>query len=199
MKTAALIIGIEGWDKFTLPLIESIETHEPDCQIVVIDNASQEPYPRRPYIHRTERLCYAAAINRAASFAPDADWLIVLSNDVLCFGPFADVLADLPDTVVAGPELCRIQAWRFIMGWCVCIPRLVWEAVGGWDEKYIVSSWEDVDFSVSALEMGYNIRQTNTLPFVHLDQRQRLGLPEFQGTHEKNRAYFEKKHGVVYV
>lgn len=65
MKMAALIIGIDGWEKYTLPLVESLKRHEPDCRIVVVDNASATPYPAMGYVHRTERLCYSAAINRA--------------------------------------------------------------------------------------------------------------------------------------
>ena len=64
MRVAALIIGIDGWEKYTLPLVESLKLHEPDCQIVVIDNASETAYPAMGYVHRTDRLCYSAAIWR---------------------------------------------------------------------------------------------------------------------------------------
>lgn len=191
--TAALIIGIDGWEQYTRPLIESIQKHEPDCQLVVIDNGSKEPYPAAPHIYRTERLCYSAAINTAASHAPKADWLIVLSNDVLCTGPFSPLA--LPPAAVYG-EIAEVAGYKFAMGWCVTIPRPVWDKVGGWDENYVMSSWEDVDYSYMARAAGFGVVNV-TMPFVHLDQRQRFDLPGFAGTHDQNRAYFEQKHGFV--
>lgn len=196
MKIAALIIGIDGYERYTRPLVESLQRYEPDCQIVVIDNASKEPYPTADYIHRTERLCYAAAINRAASFAPGVDWYIVLSNDVLCTGRFRTLLHSLPKRAVYGPKLATAAHYQFVEGWCVIIPRPLWDATNGWDENYLVSSWEDVDYSYMALAAGFNVIEIPA-PFIHLDQRQRFILPEFAGTHEKNRAYFEGKFGFA--
>jgi hypothetical protein len=160
----------------------------------VIDNASQQPYPPQPGIFRTPRLCYAAAINAAQWRAKPADWYVVLSNDVICAGPFVETLAGLGD-VVAGPCLQHNMGWTYIEGWCVAAPANVWAAVGGWDIRYQVSSWEDVDFSVSAVEKGYTLAHT-PLPFVHLDQRQRFTLPAYAGSEAHNYAYFVGKHAT---
>ncbi len=77
----------------------------------------------------------------------------------------------------------------------MCISAKAWNDIGGWDEEYLVSSVEDVDYSTMALEKGYALEEHN-LPFVHLDQRQRFGLPEYGGTEAKNWAYFRAKHGA---
>ena len=133
LKVAALIIGIDGWDRYTMPLVDSIRKHEPDCKIVVIDNASVTPYPDLPMVHRTERLCYAAAINKAAEIAGDCDWYVVLSNDVLCTGPFVQVLDNLPSNNILGPCLKKIQdRIPYLEGWCVAASGLVWRTLGGW-------------------------------------------------------------------
>src|SRR5690349_15721229 len=95
-KVVALIIGIDGWEQYTLPLMFSLAKYEPSCELVVIDNASQTPYPAIDYVHRTERTCYSKAINTAAGIAGPADWYIVLSNDVLCTGPFVNELGKMP-------------------------------------------------------------------------------------------------------
>lgn len=204
MNIAAIIIGIDGWKKYTVPLMRSIREHEPKCSMWVIDNASKEPYYKQADvpITRTERLCYSAAINLGKQKFDDVlddvwgpfDWYIVLSNDVICTGPFAHMLAPQGD-VVAGPQLWREHGLAWIVGWCVCIPRAVWDAVGGWDENYIMSSWEDVDFSVSANEKGFPLCPMPNLPFVHLDQKQRFGLPGYAGSEGQNWAYFKRKHG----
>jgi len=203
MKIAALIIGIDGWEKYTKPLVDSIRLHEPDCSVVVIDNASKEPYPMAGYIWPTERLCYSAAINAAykvARYGEDVepDWYIVLSNDVLCTGPFSHILEEMPETWIAGPHLMKTQGWTYLEGWCVCIPAAAWADIGRWDENYRVSSWEDVDFSTTALEKGYNLAHCPDLPFKHLDQKQRFTVvPDYWKSEEHNVKYFHKKHGVA--
>ena len=193
MKIAALIIGIDGWEKYTEPLIRSINHYQPDCEIVVIDNESAKSYPQLPFVHRTERLCYSAAINRAHEIAGDADWYIVLSNDVLCEGAFTHHLESLTDCIM-GPCLRETHGFAYLEGWCVCVPTQVWNSLGGWDERFQVSSWEDVDFSQSTIEAGYDVVFDESLPFVHLDQRQRFTLIENYWDSEKhNAAYFIKK------
>ena len=176
MKIAALIIGIDGWEQYTRPLIESIHAHEPECMVVVVDNASQTPYPVGPAIHRTPRLCYSAAINLAQKIAEPADWYIVLSNDVLCAGPFAHILAGIEPNCIAGPCLKETHGCSYLEGWCVAIPAPVWDVLSGWDEQFQVSSWEDVDYSQRALEHGFDVICDESIPFAHLDQRQRFTL-----------------------
>ena len=154
MNVAALIIGIDGWDRYTKPLIDSIRQHEPDCSLVVVDNASETPYPSideddvLTMARCPKRLSYSQAINYGKlvadvneldvvpnDYAGESvfDWYIVLSNDVLCTGPFAQSLEDLRDCV-AGPQLWSEHGLSWIVGWCVAIPRNVWDAAGGWDE-----------------------------------------------------------------
>lgn len=198
MKVAAIIIGIDGWETYTLPLIKSIQKHEPACTITVIDNESRQPYSEMAgaLTVRTERLCYSAAINRGKRFAGKADWYIVLSNDVLCTGPFMRTLAEMPECWVAGPCLMKNQGWTYLEGWCVCIPKAVWDDLGGWDENFQISSWEDVDFSTTALEKGYNLAHCPDLPFKHLDQKQRFTIvPNYWESESHNVRYFHKKHG----
>jgi hypothetical protein len=192
----ALIIGIDGWDRYTYPLIQQITACEPDCKIVVIDNASAEPYPELPIVHRTERLCYSAAINEAKRIAGESQWTIVLSNDVRCHGQFAEMLLTSQPGVY-GPYMAHNSGWNYIEGWCVCVPESIWQALGGWDERFLVSSWEDVDFSQSVREAGYPVVEDKSIPFVHLNQAQRFRLPEYPGTEMTNFNYFFGKHPIA--
>lgn len=190
----ALIIGIGGWDEYTSPLIDSLQMFEPNVRLVVIDNESINAYPRKPYIHRTERLSYAQAIMRAKEIAGDSDWTVVLSNDVRCTGPFKHILERTPFENIIGPKQMSNDGYLYIEGWCVCASRNVWRSVGGWDTRFKVSSWEDVDFSVSAVEHGYFIRQV-ALPFVHLDQRQRFTLiNNYWDSEVHNKQLMDTKH-----
>lgn len=200
MNVAAIIVGIDGWGKYTLPLVESIRKHEPDCHIVVVDNHSDPEYPSPPFdnmlMTHTQRLCYSAAINHAYRHVAWADWTIVLSNDVLCTGPFAHMLGQY-ENAVAGPQLWHEHGLSWIVGWCVVIPRKVWEAVGGWDSAYVGSSVEDVDLSHSARKAGFELMEDTRLPFVHLDQKQRFNIiPDYWQTESANWRHFRAKHGV---
>lgn len=205
MNIAAIIIGIDGWEQYTLPLVRSIEQHEPECGVVVVDNASAEMYPalQANQLHangmtwRTERLCYSAAINYGAQFASHAGWLVVLSNDVLCTGPFAHMLAALPDDRIVGPHYISNIEYFYLEGWCVCIPRRVWDTLGGWDENFWVSSWDDVDYSHMAREAGFEVQHMPELPFVHLDQRQRHQREDFFKWDIHNYRYFREKRERV--
>lgn len=207
MRVAALIIGIDGWEKYTLPLIRSIETIEPNCAVIVVDNASQDPYPgqrsgqHHSLVYRSERLCYSAAINTAAGIAHPSDWYIVLSNDVLCTGPFMHILESYSGDDLVGPLLKNIHIEQvgmvhYIEGWCVAISRRAWDEIGPWDEGMQISSYEDCDYSHRARKAGFGLVQD--LPFVHLDQKQRFYLvPDYWNSEMHNRVRFIEKHGVT--
>lgn len=195
MKVAALIIGIDGWETYTEHLVQSIQYHEPDCKIVVIDNESQKPYPQLDYVYRIERSCYSKSINTAKAIAGYADWYIVLSNDVFCTNRFIHLLEAMQPDWVVGPKLMINQGWQYIEGWCVCIPNKIWHQLDGWDENYKVSSWEDVDFSVSALEHGFSLAHCPDIPFLHLDQKQRFTIIDnYWDSETHNVKYFKEKH-----
>ena len=216
MNIAAIIIGIDGWEKYTLPLIESIQKHEPECEIVVIDNESKEPYPwesfggepsSRCVIIPTHRMSYSAAINWGKfSFdewakiripKPQYDWYIVLSNDVLCTGPFAAELAKQDGEAVVGPLMKNVHGFDYLEGWCVCVPAKIWDAVGGWDERFLGSDYEDVAFSTAARQKGFWLEEA-PLPFVHLDQGQRYHVvDDFAGKNAHNRELFLREYAAV--
>jgi GT2 family glycosyltransferase len=203
MNVAAIIVGIDGWEKYTLPLVESIRKHEPKCKVVVIDNGSKEPYPRGTSARIGEMACYSAAINYGKYLlnqdeeAESPDWYIVLSNDVLCTGPFADILEyGYDDSSVVGPALKETHGFPYIEGWAVAIPRRIWDACGGWDERFLGSDWEDVAFSTKARQKGYYL--TEDLPFKHLDQRQRYTIvDDFWGKDAHNRDLFLREYAAV--
>lgn len=191
MRIACLIIGIDNWEKYTLPLVESIKQHEPAAKIIVIDNESKNPYPNLDYVYRIKRACYSKAINHAKELVPDADYYIVLSNDVLCTGSFSRYLNDYS---VIGVELVKEHGLQWLMGWCVAIPSKLWAFLGNWDENYQISSWEDVDYSTRVLKSGFDLVANPSFPFKHLDQKQRFTIVENYWLSEiHNRDYFFKK------
>lgn len=200
MNVTALIVGIDGWERYTRPLIDSIRQHEPECEIMVVDNASTNLYPvvdGHNVLRRNNRISYAKAINLAHLFNYDADWCIVLSNDVLCTGPFIDILSQYDGADLVGPDLKNVLGFDYLEGWCVAASRQAWDTIGGWDEDFQGSDWEDVDFSTTARERGIGLVGDPDFPFIHLDQRQRYHIvPDFAATNAHNQALFMRKHAV---
>jgi len=212
VSIAAIIVGIDGWQRFTLPLIESIRKHEPTCQIVVVDNESNPPYPEIKQKYEglvttfTKRCCYSAAINWGFDNVQDyfsaADWYVVLSNDVLCTEPFAHVLEGYSDDNVVGPLLLEtpipgLGMIPYLEGWCMAFSKRAWDAIGGFDEGYLMSSFEDVDASQEARKAGFWLTEDKELPFKHLDQKQRFYLPGYGGSEQKNMERFIAKNTVT--
>lgn len=198
MNIAAIIVGIDGWLQYTLPLLHSLEC-EPRLEIVVVDNASEEPYLDMEAddfaIVRTERICYSAAINAGKrvldSYRP-YDWYIVLSNDVLCTGPFAHLLAEYDGRDLVGPLLKEAHGFPYLEGWCVCVPSAAWQP---WDERFLGSDYEDVAYSTAARQRGFGLVEDARLPFTHLDQRQRFHIVEdFAAKNTHNRNLFLREY-----
>ena len=70
----------------------------------------------------------------------------------------------------------------FITGACALFTRDLYEAIGGWDEDFPFG-WEDVDFSLRALEAGFRLRLAAKAGGVHLDRasgRQRMQPAEIE-------------------
>lgn len=204
MRIVAIVVGIDGYDEYTEPLLRSIWAHERDCDLTVIDNESEWSYPwfSDPstvgrgfcYTERVSRCNYSTAINRGHFMSSSADWYIVLSNDVLCTGPFSDLLAGYDGKDLVGPLMKQAHGFDYLEGWCVCIPGRAWVP---WDEHFLGSDYEDVDYSTRARKRGFGLVEDTSLPFVHLDQRQRFHVvPDFWAKNSHNRDLFLRKHGT---
>lgn len=197
MSIAAIIVGIDGWEQYTEPLIESIKRHEPECLISLVDNGSKTLYPDDIDVRliRTERLCYSAAINMGWRHCRPSDWYIVLSNDVLCTGPFAHLLEAYGGGDLVGPLMKDELGFPYLEGWCVCVPSAAWQP---WDERFLGSDYEDVAYSTAARQRGFGLVEDRELPFKHLDQRQRYTIvQDFAGKNAHNRELFLREYAAV--
>jgi GT2 family glycosyltransferase len=189
MNTAVVIVGIDQWEEFTKPLIESIQKYE-DVPIVVIDNASGSGYK----LIRTERIPYAAAINVGMETA-NADWTIVLNNDVLCQGPFSESLEWMNSGALYGNQLITYKGFRWLGLWLFAISRHVWEMVGRFDEQFEVCGFDDADFCIRAQRIGISIEKCN-LPFWHAWGKTRWGIPGYPEIRAENKKRLEEKHKI---
>ncbi len=196
MITCAVIItGINQWDEFTRPLLDDLQDFGSGAEIIVVDNASEPPYPNN-YLSRTirtPRICYSAAINIAAR-QTDADWILSMNNDVSCYGEFMPLLASLEPNAVYARQIITEKNHTWFGNWIVAIPRPVWESVGEFDERFQVCGFEDADYSMRAINQGYPTRNAE-LPFFHHWGKTRWKIPGYPATRLANIAYFKSKHG----
>ena len=203
MNVAVIIVGINQWEEYTLPLIESIQKHEPGVKIVVVDNGSDpsyleleaDPPTDSTFVYIAETVSYAAAINSGMSTAKDPDWTIVLNNDVLCEGPFVDQLEWMHRRTLYGNQLIAFKDLRWLGLWLFAIPRAVRERVGAFDEKFGVCGFEDCDYALRAASEGFETHKSN-LPFKHFWGKTRWDIPRYEDIRHENLKYLEEKHGV---
>lgn len=201
---SVVIVGIDGWREYTQPLLEQILVYheprrfEPEMVMVVVDNASAQPYPESVLYRRVrfeQRVSYAAAMNAGMRAAPDSDVYLILNNDVVCEGIFArQALAQAWDTI-GGNTLNRHYERVWIDGWLYVIPRLVWLKVGEFDERFQAAAFEDADWCFRAQANGFRVAQSE-LPFRHLWTHQRHGALEFWERRRANFEYLVQKHGL---
>jgi len=197
---AVVIVGVDGWKEYTLPAIQSILVYEPDMPIVLVDAGSKSPYYRKPDYPEGIRcllidpsFSYAGAINAGLAEA-DADWTIVLNNDVLCDGPFAK-LFPIDPRLLCGMQLIEFGDLRWLGGWIYAISRECWELVGPFDEQFEVCGFEDLDYCIRARALGFAV-VPRKMPFSHLWGRTRWGLPGYSEVRDRNRKRVEAKHGI---
>lgn len=199
MDLAVVIVGIDQWERFTLPAVQSIRQHEPDARLIVVDAASKTPYPDIQNNGITSlRLdpspSYAYAINKGIEAAGKADWYLILNNDVFLHGPISSVIAKLDRSNIYGRQIITERGHTWLGLWLALIPFWVWREVGNFDEKFLLCGFEDADYCVRAEALGIPTKPVE-LPFHHYWGKTRWDLPNYPAVRSENMDYFERKHG----
>lgn len=192
-----IIVGIDGWEEYTLPAVESILKYEPAAWLVVVDAASKTPYPAYPgvdVLRLDESPSYAYAINQAIEASPHVDGYLILNNDVLCTAPFLHLLDGLPDNAIYGRQIITENSLTWLGLWLCLLPRKIYEKVGAWDEDFKLCGFEDADYCLRAKQDGFET-QFLDLPFFHLWGKTRWGLTGYENVRQANREHFREKHG----
>lgn len=196
MNVAVVIVGINQWDEYTKPLICDLDICGKGAKIIVVDNASEPPYPHKDgvTIVRTERVCYSKAINTAVWRAGRPDWILSMNNDVSCYAEFIPLLYSLEPNAVYSRQIITEAGYTWFGNWIVAIPFNVWSVVGQFDESFRVCGFEDCDYSMRAMEHGFPTKHAD-LPFIHHWGKTRWDIPGYPATREENIRYFASKWG----
>lgn len=193
-----VIVGIGQWQEYTRPLIESIQKHEPDVSILVVDNASPQPYPHGDgyeVLRLDEKVSYAAAMNAGMNAANPSKYYMIINNDVICKAPFLGMVKAQPSDTIASNYLNERYGKRWVDGWHYCIPRRVWQKVGEFDENFKIAAFEDADFTFRAYAEGFKLVKASH-PFKHLRAKTRHGQPNFLAQRLENLRYLIEKHDL---
>jgi len=197
-------------------------TQRKDVEIIIIDNGSTDPTPmalgqwadvfgdRMTVIRNKDNKGFGAANNQGAAIA-HGNVLIFISNDVMINGDYVTLIEKrlVGADVLLGPNLLvHNTGWNvfhkdgkeilipYLEGWCIAANRTTWETLGGWDERYYPSDYEDSDLSYTAALKGIQLVSIG-LPLRHLfgQSAQQIAGGRLAATH-RNRQRFMEKWGL---
>lgn len=190
-----IIVGINGWEEYTRPLIAGIWTHHPDMELCVIDNASDTPYPKGDHIHRLDkRVSYAEAINYGIDHT-HGQWILVLNNDVRCDGAFESLIKELDPNTIYGMTVYSEPTFNWLSSWIFLVHRTAAFIVGEFDPRFKICAYEDVDYCYRAKQHGIDTKPFK-LPFYHYDGKTRWDIDGYESVRLENRMRFEEKHSI---
>lgn len=192
----------------------------PDIEWIIIDNGSTDGTggilqywkdifgPSLKIIKNKENLGFSKANNQGVEQS-QKDILVFLNNDIIVVGdyitPLEKALADNPFSI-AGPQLIDVdtgwnrfggETFSYLAGWCVAMKHATYEQLGGFDERYGLAYYEDIDLCYNALRNDCALQRI-WLPLRHLGEQTGNRLPKKRELTEANRKKFAEKWGLNY-
>ena len=124
----------------------------------------------------------------------NGDYLIVMSDDLILN---QGSLKELCDEKFVTSPLINYQQQDF-WGCCFCIPRWVYEKVGGLSEDYRISYFDDDDYVNELRKASVSMKAVTSVNFDHSEGGRTLHkLPDWQVFYAENRQRFIDKWGGV--
>jgi GT2 family glycosyltransferase len=217
MKSCAIVVGHNHYfgdsnydKKFTRDFVLMLSQHNPEMDILLVDNFSARPYPldiapNVATIRILRRVGYAVALNdglRHFSERGDYDWYVCFNNDnwinpnPAYSGNITDILQGMNPQVLYGSGENNDEPRKMALQWSawLCISRQVFQAVGYFDEK-LGAAFEDFDYELRAMKIGFTL-DTAYFPIEHMDEHTRFEDKNYPMSWEKARRYFSLKHGI---
>lgn len=196
--TSIIMPFFNRWDLSHARLSELYKYIPPyDVEIILVDDASadkdvdggvafwQKSVAKHVirYIKLEKNLGFGGAMNAGAAKAK-GDFLILLSNDVVISGDFVTEIVTrlIKDNslLIGGEVIYGPAGWNefefdrkrtivpYANGWLLACTKELWNAVGGFDPRWGRFDYEDVDLSLSATRLGYNLSALNSSFVKHI-------------------------------
>lgn len=201
-----IIVGVNEWERYTLPCIKSLQENDPGIDIICIDNFSNPQYPEMSgvtMLHTSKLHCYASALNIGLKIS-EANWNIVSNNDMIYTQKISDRIVTLKkDSIYGFIKYSNIfHGVEYLAGWCLFIPREVYFKVGEFDEKFAPMWFEDADYSHRAVKAGIKLIEFDRKAWGirHIEDERMGERKSYMASHmearQRNREYMRKKHGL---
>jgi len=134
------------------------------------------------------KMGYAKPINKGLALAK-GDFIIVMNDDVILTEGDLDMLCD-PEAVTSP----LINGRRNDFWGCVfCIPRWVYEKVGGLWEGYEVSYFDDDDYRNTLEQAGVKMKSISSVNFVHEGGRTLHTFPAHDDFFKRNQIKYKER------
>lgn len=180
MSVVLISAGIDEWEKFTQPAIQSLEQHATEeYQLIVMDNGGKS----RGDVNTDTMIPYAEAVNMTARLAVH-ERLVILNNDITARG---DWQAWVHNFRYSGPRLLQVEGIDYIEGWFIAIEMDLWHMLNGFNERFI-NSWEDVDLAWRLRRLGIRPHRIN-VPMKHIWGATRHAYPGSNKWDGQNREF----------
>lgn len=225
-----VVIPVLNQIQFTSQCVESLVAGgTPSSSIIVIDNASTDATPTwlaaRPELRQVRNrvnLGCGGAWTQGALLA-DADWVVLLNNDVIASRGAMDAMLDAADALalqVVSPALlegpldydfgelaCRyLSAMRGAVrhGWfhgvCFAVRREVFERIGFPDTDRQLGGREDVEFLVRCLRHGVPVGTVGDAVLHHFGSITQKAIKLETGEKDLgDRQHFYRKLGMGWL
>lgn len=157
------------------------------------------------YRKHKENLGFGASMNDGASMA-DGEIIILYSNDVVCKGNFlpslSPMLHDNGKLLIGGELITFPSGWNdidnvfapYCNGWFLSCTKSGWNLIGGFDPIYGKFDYEDIDLSMKALSLGFELRSIPSTYVRHIGGQTISRLPvERESQTRKNGILFRNK------
>lgn len=132
----------------------------------------------------------AKAINEGALCASGTHLLIMNDDVIYEHGKLEDLCFE---DKVASPTF-NGRVYKHIWGSCFCVPKKVWDAVGGMDDRYTISYFDDDDLIHTLHYNGYTMGPVSSVSFNHPHPGRTLeALPERDTFFTENESKFLNK------
>lgn len=135
---------------------------------------------------------YARPINKGLMIA-HGDYLVVMNDDLILR---RGEIRDLCDPNFVTSPIVSGQKQDF-WGCCFCFPRWVYERIGGLDERYRISYYDDDSLKCTLLENNIPMKSIDTVEFENVDGGGRTlhTFPDHKVFFEENKQRFIEKWG----
>lgn len=182
-----------------------------DVEFVIINNGSTDGtyfyletaeanWNQLSVIHNDRNRGFGPANNQGVKAAKH-DKILLVNNDIIVRGDYAKIMAEaIQDNCIYGAQLfSHNTGWNvfdgqiipYLAGWCLGMTKATFEALGGFDERYIPGDYEDLDLCYTATKQGIALHQID-VPLAHM-------FEQTAATQLENRRAMTLRHQKLFM